>query len=160
MSTAGTGTLRSFNYDGSVHLANQQQVACVRREQGKCKICWYASTATDVAVSQFGTTAQGITNDNYCCGYGAKGTTAIVAQVYDCLMIPGAIKGSSPDTVVKGAIQCGGGKGVITKSASSPVQTVCCKYLPFFLTLLTNAQGVRVPFFTFSVCCMYVGECS
>ena len=159
MSTAGTGTLRSFNYDGSVHLANQQQVACVRREQGKCKICWYASTATDVAVSQFGTTAQGITKDNFCCGYGTKGGDSIVGQVYDCLMIPGAIKGSSPDTVVQGAIQCGGGKGVITKSASSPVQTVCCKY-HFFFTLITNAQGVRVPFFTFPVCRMYVGECS
>ena len=127
MSTAGTGTLRSFNYDGSVHLANQQHVACVRREQGKCKICWYASTATDVAVSQFGSTAQGITKDNFCCGYGVKGTTGVVAQVYDCLMIPGAIKNTSPDGVAKGAIQCGGGKGVIQSSATSPTQTVCCK---------------------------------
>merc|ERR1711893_330553 len=60
------------------------------------------------------------------------------AQVYDCLMIPGAIKGSSPDTVVKGAIQCGGGKGVITKSASSPVQTVCSKSVPFRIEFFSD----------------------
>ena len=132
MSTAGTGTLRSFNYDGSVHLANQQQVACVRREQGKCKVCWYASSDSDVAVSQFGSTGQAITNDNYCCGYGIKGTSDIVGQVYDCLMIPGAIKASSPDTVAKGAIQCGGGDGVILTEATSTTNTICCKFVHIF----------------------------
>ena len=49
--TSGTNQVRSFNFDGGRHLADQHQVVCVRRESGNCRICWSADAATDVSVS-------------------------------------------------------------------------------------------------------------
>lgn len=45
------GSVKSFNYDESKHLADQKQTICVRREAGKCRICWFALAATDVQVT-------------------------------------------------------------------------------------------------------------
>ena len=44
-------TVRTFNYAGGQHLADQDQSICVRRESGNCKICWVANSFTDFAVS-------------------------------------------------------------------------------------------------------------
>ena len=42
-----SGTVQTYNYDGGLHLANQNQVQCIRREKGNCKICYAAVSATD-----------------------------------------------------------------------------------------------------------------
>ena len=34
------GPIQSFNFDGGFHLANQNQLVCVRREAGFCFICF------------------------------------------------------------------------------------------------------------------------
>ena len=65
---------------------------------GNCQICWYAAAATDVQLSgvKGGTTATKGTaavKDSLCCGYGADGKGS--SYGVDCLMIPGAVKGSS-----------------------------------------------------------------
>ena len=49
--TSGTNVVRSFNFDGGRHLADQRQTICVRREAGNCRICWSADAATDVGIS-------------------------------------------------------------------------------------------------------------
>ena len=49
--STATGTVKTFNYDGGYHLANQHQHICVRREINNCKVCWSADTITDVALS-------------------------------------------------------------------------------------------------------------
>ena len=67
---------------------------------GNCQICWYAPANTDVQLSGVtatkSTTGKFAVADSLCCGYGADGKGSAYGQ--DCLMIPGAVKGSSPYT--------------------------------------------------------------
>ena len=34
------GVIKTFNFDGGVHLADQNQNICMRRERGTCKVCY------------------------------------------------------------------------------------------------------------------------
>ena len=43
--------VKTFNFDGGRHLANQDQTICVRRANGFCTLCWVADTITDVQVT-------------------------------------------------------------------------------------------------------------
>ena len=43
--------VRTFNFDGGRHLADQGQEICVRREEGMCRICWTTALVTDFQVS-------------------------------------------------------------------------------------------------------------
>jgi len=52
--TGSTGTVKSYNYDGGVQLADQSYVNCIRQEEGYCSI-GYSSSTTTFKVS--GTTA-------------------------------------------------------------------------------------------------------
>ncbi len=54
------GTVKTFNFDGGIHLDNQNQNICVRQERGFCRICWTTQTPDDFAVSGL-TKAGGIT---------------------------------------------------------------------------------------------------
>ena len=46
------GTIQSYNYKGGVHLADQKQVICIRREENKNQICYsLADKTTDFAIS-------------------------------------------------------------------------------------------------------------
>ena len=47
------GTLQSYNYKGGVHLADQKQVICIRREENKNRIC-YSAGDEDIAISNIG----------------------------------------------------------------------------------------------------------
>ena len=53
---SGMSMVRTFNYNSGNgrHLADQDQLICVRRETGNCAICWSADAAGDV---QLGGTA-------------------------------------------------------------------------------------------------------
>merc|ERR1711910_243648 len=135
--TGGASTIKSFGYDGSTaHLANQAQTVCVRRESGNCQICWYAASNTDVSL---------------CCGYGADGKNS--AWGYDCLMIPGAVKGSSPYTVVSPVSMCGQGNGLAYSSGTYKTtatpdagqqKTVCSASLPFRISFFSDAYEQMV----------------
>merc|ERR1712126_44030 len=48
---AATGIVKSFNFDSGIHLADQRQTICVRRERGNCRICWTTQINTDFQVS-------------------------------------------------------------------------------------------------------------
>ena len=48
--TGTTGYVKSFNYDNSYHLANQQYTVCVRQELGYCSIGWTAVSTTSFQV--------------------------------------------------------------------------------------------------------------
>ena len=49
--TSGTNQVKTFNFDGGRHLADQAQNICVRRESGNCRICWSADAKSDVGTS-------------------------------------------------------------------------------------------------------------
>merc|ERR1711971_919022 len=91
--SSGTNYVYTFNYQATSpkHLANQQQVICIRRESGNCQVCWSANAVTDVGVSGNPMTKAGVVLGTMCCNYGTAGL-AIAIVGYDCLMIPGASK--------------------------------------------------------------------
>lgn len=147
--TGGASTFKSFGYDGSTsHLANQHQTVCVRREAGNCQICWYAAAATDVQLG--GVTPTKTSSGKYsvadsmCCGYGADGKGS--SYGVDCLMIPGAVKGSSPYTKQAAISQCGAAGGLVYskgtyKSGSTTTghKTVCSSSVPFRIAFFSDA---------------------
>jgi len=124
---SGAGTIKSLGFDGSVnHLADQHQSICIRREQGYCKICYYASAVTDVMLG--GKSTKPILKDSSCCGFGSKGTAT--AGGYDCIMIPGAKKTKTTGTALKPSF-CGAKGGIATSSATSKTATICSSLTPF-----------------------------
>merc|ERR1712218_7550 len=147
--TGGASTLKSFGYDGSTsHLANQHQTVCVRREAGNCQICWYAPANTDVQLSGItatkSTTGYVSVADSMCCGYGADGKGS--SYGVDCLMIPGAVKGSSPYTAQVPISQCGAAGGLVystgTYKATATTmghKTVCSSSVPFRIAFFSDA---------------------
>ena len=58
-------------YSGGRHLANQNQVQCIRREKGNCRICYAAVAETDFGVSGSDEDMKFAIVD--CCSYGADG---------------------------------------------------------------------------------------
>ena len=48
------GLITSYNYAGGIHLANQRQMSCIRKEKGNCKICYSTVDATtDFGISGY-----------------------------------------------------------------------------------------------------------
>merc|ERR1712209_233047 len=110
--TGGTGIIKNFNQAQGQHLSSQNQVICIRREQGNCRVCYSASAVTDIELSgtKLATAGdgQGFIKDTLCCGYGSDG---MKESGYDCIMIPGAkLTGGT----VKYDSQCGGAAGLVT----------------------------------------------
>eukprot|EP00095_Tigriopus_kingsejongensis_P007394 maker-scaffold112_size353035-snap-gene-1.14 protein:Tk07394 transcript:maker-scaffold112_size353035-snap-gene-1.14-mRNA-1 annotation:"PREDICTED: uncharacterized protein LOC103516194" len=98
-----TGTVRTFNYGGEIHLADQRQQICIRQEQGNCRMCYTAASMDDFSVSGIGA-ANGITKTSMCCGYGSDG---VGTMGFDCLIIPGAEKSVMPSEMLLGNQFCG-----------------------------------------------------
>ena len=133
----GKGTVESFNYQAgtSVHLANQNQVVCVRREKNMCRICWAANEAGDFKVSMGMASSKGT---NGPCEY-ASGEAAMG---YDHVIIPQPVNTDS--TAAAGALIqskfCGstlflptmaGSTGAPMVGMAAGVVSVCCKYPVF-----------------------------
>jgi len=132
----GEGAVKSFNFDGGIHLANQNQKICVRRESGMCRICWaHAAMEFDVSFGMDGADTMGLPGaKDSCCGYGTKGTKTN----YDCVIIPRASKQATADKLVGGSEFCG--RALATKTAGMPgaAATVCSKVVPFGIRFLSD----------------------
>ena len=48
---ANTGSVKTFNYDAGIHLAEQNQNICFRRERGFCRLCFSVAQAGDFEVT-------------------------------------------------------------------------------------------------------------
>jgi len=116
---SGVATLQSFNWRSSpsatptafagVHLAQQHQRFCIRRERGNCVGC-FMGAVIDFQVSGAPNSAETYTMPGGCCGYaavaseGLVGSTAAIADNFhtgadgstqlgwDCIIIPGAFQ--------------------------------------------------------------------
>merc|ERR1719162_291060 len=128
-----TGTVSTYNYAGGFHLANQNQVQCIRREKGNCKICYTAVAYNDFSVSG-GTDFKFMTKS--CCSYGANGS----AGYYDCVIIDG-ISSTKGKLLLPGNNFCGLA-GLATKTTvvitanaaiADKMATLCTKRQPFRL---------------------------
>jgi len=133
----GVKTFSTFNYANSVHLANQKQIMCFRREQGNCQICYSAPAATDVHLS--GSGAKGVTLPSSCCDYGITGKKVIGGG--DCIIIPGAEKKTSTKNSAIAVCQAGGQKGLVTVTGTTAA-TVCSKAAPFRVEFISD--GIEV----------------
>jgi len=131
-----TGTFSTYNFDQGVHLADQQQVICFRRELGYCRICWNADTITDVSLSGKGTkvVTKRASGMLACGSYGIKGTAGELGG-YDAVLIPGALK--TDNTPIKAGCQAGGSQGLVSATGTTQ-KTVCSKSVPFRVVLVTD----------------------
>jgi len=135
-----SGVINSFNWANGVQLASQQQTICIRRERGYCKICYSTQTPlTDFQISGK-TASKGFAFQSMCCGYGAAG---LGTMGYDCLVIPGAAKMTTPFALLPYNAFCGQG-GLITAAAAANVEatggkTICTSQTPFKIDFLTDA---------------------
>lgn len=127
-----TGILKSFNYAGGAHLANQEQKICVRQERGNCRICYFPILETDFIVSGPEGTDQEQAGISVCCAYGTDGATT---NGYDCLVIPGALKQDATE-LVEGSHFCGRKLG--TNVIAGETKTVCTDQRPFDITFRSD----------------------
>merc|ERR1719323_2180018 len=134
------GIVKSFNYDGGQHLANQNQKVCFRREDGNTQLCLGTSTVDDFQVSKGSGNAAADMNafkTASCCSYGAMGK----GESFDCVMIPSA--SSSKGALVKGSGFCGDA-GLATVAMdingdATMTKSLCTKRQPFSLNF--NSDG-------------------
>ena len=122
-------TVRTYNYAGGQHLAEQDQSICIRQEEGNCRICWTVADDADFSIS--GSTGSTFANFNpdSCCGYGTAGTSV---STYDCFIIPGVYNPTAPSSALAPApLLCGHDSGV-----GPP--TICSTRTPFQIRFLSN----------------------
>lgn len=102
-----TGQIHSYNYDANtIHLANQNQKICIRRERNYCWAC-FATDGITITYQIGGVNAIGesFTFPGQPCGYTAEaanglGNTDNEAASYDCVIIPDAFLVGNADTGV------------------------------------------------------------
>ncbi|XP_040565514.2 uncharacterized protein [Lepeophtheirus salmonis] len=137
-----TNDVTSFNYQGGLHLANQDQRICVRREANTCQICWTTSDPLDFQLSGPGTMA--LTDDNICCNYDFN-----LKLGFDCLIIPTATSFAN-EKQLNANYFCGASKGLgavgsrtaantgIVRPNSLPNKSICSRSLPFSITFRSD----------------------
>jgi len=131
----GKGTIQSYNWSGSKHLADQDQVICIRREDDKTKICYSTTAKTDLSIS--GATAMWY-NKKSCGGYAA---TAMAGGTYrDALLIRSLEKTTG---AALGISNICGQSGLTTAVATGAVATVgkkvCSSAVPFIVTFTSDS---------------------
>ncbi|XP_059083239.1 uncharacterized protein LOC131880590 [Tigriopus californicus] len=135
--TDGVDTVQTYNFDGGLHLASQNQNICVRRERGNCKICWTASNDEDFDLSGTSSPLAFVTT-SACCGHGSNGVSSFG---YDCVSIPGAKTALGPSTKIGPSRICGRNKGLGT-TFSGPQVTICTQQTPFNIRFLSDKYEV------------------
>ena len=129
--TEATNYIRTFNWQGTRHLANQKQNICIRREAGNCRICYSADTpGSDFQISGKTNAGKNGLKGEVCCAYegvGNDGKGPTDSYGYDCIIIPGAEK-TGGDSINDS--QCGGAGGLATGDGATAMakKTVCCKF--------------------------------
>jgi len=102
-------------------------------------MCYYAAVKTDFQISGAAITTGGFAaKGSLCCGYGTDGKKS--SKGFDCLLVPGAQKGTSGFLVSSRA--CGNVFiTAVTKSSklSSAKGTVCTHSTPFMVEFITDS---------------------
>lgn len=164
-SESGTGMVQTFNF-GNGHLANQNQVMCVRQNQNACRICWTTASPDDFDVS--GSASNGLGGSSMvssCCGPNVLGTNK---QGLDCLSLP--LAENFAGTKNLRSRFCGRKSGLTTSTTQK--LTVCSRVAPFQVTFRSDSfenaptptdggfaeainidQGVKLIYFQDSVNC-------
>jgi len=133
--TDGKGTITSYNYNsgGGHHLADQNQVICIRREDDKTRICYSTALVTDISISGLAAGAQQQIANKNCGGYDKVGSGAY----RDAIIIKSLSDFAGADIVTYSNI-CGHG-GLSNPAASGTLATLCSKALPFTVTFTSDS---------------------
>jgi len=133
----GKGTITSYNWNGGngQHLADQNQVICIRREEDMTKICFATSEAKDISIS--GT--QYDPTKTWCGGY--KGDAAGQSN-RDALIIQSLEKadgGALPYSNVCGQAGFSTNAAAVASGAIVAGVSVCTKSLPFVVRFTSDS---------------------
>ncbi|TRY80250.1 hypothetical protein TCAL_08999 [Tigriopus californicus] len=138
--TNPSGTVQTFNF-GNGHLADQNQVMCVRQTQNSCRICWTTAMAIDFDVSGsatsgigggVGPTLSGVTS---CC---APNTAGNNLQGLDCLSLP--LAENAAGTANARSRFCGRKAGLSSVAVIN--LTICSRSSPFRAVFRSNGFEV------------------
>merc|ERR1712117_184703 len=134
----GKGVITSYNWNSGNghHLADQNQIICIRREEDKNKICYSVNDPTDLSIS--GTQYEPKT---YCGGY--KGTDN-GGSYRDALIVQSLVKNTANSAALSYSNICGQcGVGTTTgnaKACAAVVQaTICTKSVPFIIRFTSDS---------------------
>jgi len=143
--TGATGTVSSFNWQGtttrttSVHLQDQNYVACVRQESGKCVICWSPTATGDRAITtgSFGlsvSSAAITSNGNN--GAGCTTDFVTIENGFSTAAIAGtaAVSLSGTDKI------CGRFFSTAATASAIADASVCSRSTPFTIGVTTNGN--------------------
>jgi len=136
----GKGWISSYNYNSGSghHLADQNQVICIRREDDKTRICYSTAAVTDLAISGLVAAGSVAKATAHCGGYlDADGSGAF----RDAIIIK-----SLSNKIAAGSVSysniCGMGglsaKAVAGAGAAVPA-TLCSKASPFTVTFTSDS---------------------
>jgi len=133
----GKGTIQSYNYSGDKHLADQDQVICIRREDDKTKICYSTTNKEDFSISGAAAAPMWY-NKKSCGGYAA---TAMAGGTYrDALLIRSLAKEAG---TALGISNLCGQYGLDSAVASGTVATagnkICSAAVPFIVTFTSDS---------------------
>merc|ERR1712156_980362 len=137
----GKGIITSYNWNSGNghHLADQNQVICIRREEDKTRICYSTSTYTDFNIS--GKQSNGPLT--YCGGYKAgedAGQTVRDALIIQSLSMK---TGSMPINSDNLCGQCGFGTTVAKDcddaNIGANLKTICTKSIPFVVRFTSDS---------------------
>jgi len=127
------GTVHSYNYYGGLHLANQNQLICIRKELNRCRICYSTAMGNDdFDISGTIASMAMVGYAGMCCGYGTDGKAT---KGFDCVIIPGASRktaktssGVTTNGDIKDSEFCGRQLGVHeTTETMGARATICSK---------------------------------
>lgn len=119
------GVMETFNFANRVHLANQYQTMCIRREFANCRICYYHAP-DDFAVSAPSIAGSGyIGKRSECCNVGTSGADQ---SNYDCVIIPNPTGKENSRNVGGNGHFCG---GKLVTSTATNADTICSKKSQF-----------------------------
>jgi len=132
----GKGTIQSYNWGGDKHLADQNQVICIRREDDKTKICYSTTSNTDFSIS-------GISGKwhvkSSCGGYAATG-----GGTYRDALIIRSLEKEDGDPLSMPVSNLCGQSGLTTNVAdNNAVVTagakICSSAVPFIVTFTSDS---------------------
>jgi len=131
----GKGVITSYNYNGGqgYHLADQNQVICIRREEDKTRICYFTASLNDINIS-----ATKYQPASWCGGY--KGTDD-GGYNRDAIIIQSLVKQDNTPLLVQENIcgQCGIATGAAMACDAAALKTVCTKSVPFVVRFSSDS---------------------
>merc|ERR1711976_291033 len=131
----GKGVISSYNYNGGqgYHLADQNQVICIRREEDKTRICYSTARAEDINIS-----GMKLDPKSFCGGYLPTDDGGSNA---DALIIQSLVKKTDSAPLPNQENICGQcGFGTIAAACDAIVlKSVCTKSVPFVVRFSSDS---------------------